>query len=218
MSTSPSKKIAAHFIDSLPKPELRIGQVKRSTATYLDSYRRHRHVVISRGSLSPSDHRDKYTDNDLPSQSEDTNEQLLDRLAYTRKEAIDGLLQLYHQLSRVSEALKARRRVAYVRSSIFTGIVIASTLSHSLSSLNIRPKLLRWLPAFFMEWFPFLLVSLGALPLIFHERRMSCTTAALTRVEMVLQRVEASKSVRSEDVEWIEAEYWEGVDWPMIGL
>jgi hypothetical protein len=59
---------------------------------------------------------------------------------------------------------------------------------------------------------------LGALPLISHERRMSCTTAALTRVEMVLQCIDAFKSIRREDVDWIEAEYWEGVDWSITGL
>lgn len=98
------------------------------------------------------------------------------------------------------------------------GIVTALSLSHGFCGLIIRSKLLRWLPTFFLEWFPFLLASLGALPLMIHEHRISCTAAASARVVVVLGRVEASKSVRSKDVRWIEAESWEGLDWSILGL
>jgi len=94
--------------------------------------------------------------------------------------------------------------------------MISSILSRSISGPNIQSQSLQLLPAVFLQWFPFLLVPFGGLPLMLHERRMACTIAALTRVERILQRVEASRSIRSGDIEWIGAESWEGVDWSVI--
>ncbi|ORY13034.1 hypothetical protein BCR34DRAFT_600156 [Clohesyomyces aquaticus] len=212
MSTSPSNEIAAYFIDNIPELDLRIGQVKRSTTAYLDSYRTHQQVAISRGTLSQSDYEgeDLNTDDsmyDEPPAESDTDEQLLDLMSYAKKEVTSGLLQICKQLARVSKVLVKRRKVVYARSGILyvsngmnplllfchsvlvidfynstSSIVIPGTIYHSFSSPSIRAKLARWLPAFFLDWFPLLVVSLGAFPVLTHERTRSGTTPALRRV------------------------------------
>ena len=57
-------------------------------------------------------------DDDLPSQSAESDKQLLNCLAYAKDQALGGLLQISHHLSRFSDALKARRPIACIRSAI----------------------------------------------------------------------------------------------------
>ncbi|KAF1962891.1 hypothetical protein CC80DRAFT_588385 [Byssothecium circinans] len=191
---------------------------KSSAASYLRQYRKHQRLAATRG-LIPGLETQEFDESDEieygEGRREESNALVLARLRKIQSSLHSTLTQIDADLERLRKNLMLTRTGVRVRAACIALIVsvflsIMTRQGNAAGIVNIPRSLQPYIP---LIPSPIAIYYIAA-----REQQISAVVASRARVEELRVAVASAYHVSSEEVEWLDQEKWDGVDFSRIGI